>query len=115
MNIVLFSHPSFLPSQSMPRYAGMLANAYRERGHQVQVWSPQPRLYQLLAGTRWAKWAGYIDQYLIFPMQVRWRLLSQPQGQLYVFCDQALGPWVPLVKHLPHVVHAHDLLALRSA
>jgi glycosyltransferase involved in cell wall biosynthesis len=106
MNIVLFSHPSFLPSQSMPRYAGMLA---------VQVWSPQPRLYQLLAGTRWAKWAGYIDQYLIFPMQVRWRLLSQPQGQLYVFCDQALGPWVPLVKHLPHVVHAHDLLALRSA
>jgi glycosyltransferase involved in cell wall biosynthesis len=34
---------------------------------------------------------------------------------LYVFCDQALGPWVPLVKDLPHVVHVHDLLALRSA
>jgi glycosyltransferase involved in cell wall biosynthesis len=32
-----------------------------------------------------------------------------------VFADQALGPWVPLVKHMPHVVHVHDLLALRSA
>jgi len=115
MNIVLFSHPSFLPSQSMPRYAGMLANAYRERGHQVAIWAPQPLFHRLLAGTRLAKWAGYIDQYLVFPMQVRWRLLMQPKDQLYVFCDQALGPWVPLVKHLPHVVHAHDLLALRSA
>jgi glycosyltransferase involved in cell wall biosynthesis len=115
MNIVLFSHPSFLPSQSMPRYARMLADAYCERGHQVVVWAPQPLFHRLLAGTRLAKWAGYIDQYLVFPMQVRWRLLSQPKGQLYVFCDQALGPWVPLVKHLPHVVHAHDLLALRSA
>jgi glycosyltransferase involved in cell wall biosynthesis len=34
---------------------------------------------------------------------------------LFVFCDQALGPWVPLVENRPHVVHAHDLLALRSA
>jgi glycosyltransferase involved in cell wall biosynthesis len=32
-----------------------------------------------------------------------------------VFCDQALGPWVPLVKDRPNVVHVHDLLALRSA
>jgi glycosyltransferase involved in cell wall biosynthesis len=32
-----------------------------------------------------------------------------------VFCDQALGPWMPLVRNRPHVVHAHDLLALRSS
>jgi hypothetical protein len=46
---------------------------------------------------------------------VRGQLKHQPADTLYVFADQALGPWVPLVKNKPHVVHAHDLLALRSA
>lgn len=118
MRIVLFSHPAFLPSQSMPRYANMLAQAYRNRGHEVEVWTAKAKVRQWVEGTRWArwsKWAGYVDQYLLFPREVRRKLSTQSGDTLYVFCDQALGPWVPLVRHLPHVVHAHDLLALRSA
>jgi len=115
MKIILFSHPAFLASQSMPRYANMLAQAYRTRGHDVEVWTATAKVRQWAEGTRWAKWAGYVDQYLIFPGQVRKNLREQSADTLYVFCDQALGPWVPLVRHLPHVVHAHDLLALRSA
>src|SRR5450755_773146 len=34
---------------------------------------------------------------------------------MFVFADQALGPWIPLLKDRPHVVHVHDLLNLRSA
>ena len=115
MNIVLFSHPAFMNSQSMPRFARMLEEAYRERGHQVEVWSPQAKMYALLPKGRLSKWAGYLDQYIIFPLWVRKQLKMQPTNTLYVFCDQALGPWVPLVKNKPHVVHVHDLLALRSA
>jgi glycosyltransferase involved in cell wall biosynthesis len=115
MNIVLFSHPAFLNSQSMPRFARMLEEAYRARGHQVEVWSPQAKMYALLPKGRLSKWAGYIDQYILFPLWVRKQLKMQPTNTLYVFCDQALGPWVPLVKNKPHVVHVHDLLALRSA
>jgi glycosyltransferase involved in cell wall biosynthesis len=115
MNIVLFSHPAFLNSQSMPRFARMLEEAYRARGHQVEVWSPQAKMYALLPKGRLSKWAGYIDQYILFPWWVRQQLKTQPANTLYVFCDQALGPWVPLVKNMPHVVHVHDLLALRSA
>ena len=115
MNIVLFSHPAFMNSQSMPRFARMLEEAYRERGHQVEVWSPQAKMYALLPKGRLSKWAGYIDQYIIFPLWVRKQLKMQLANTLYVFCDQALGPWVPLVKNKPHVVHVHDLLALRSA
>lgn len=115
MNIVLFSHPAFLNSQSMPRFARMLEQAYLVRGHQVQMWSPQAKLYALIPQGRLSKWAGYVDQYLLFPMWVRNQLRQQPADTLYVFCDQALGPWMPLVKHKPHVVHVHDLLALRSA
>jgi glycosyltransferase involved in cell wall biosynthesis len=115
MNIVLFSHPAFMNSQSMPRFARMLEEAYRARGHQVEVWSPQAKMYALLPKGRLSKWAGYIDQYILFPLWVRKQLKMQPTNTLYVFCDQALGPWVPLVKNKPHVVHVHDLLALRSA
>lgn len=115
MKFVFFCHPPFMRSQSMPRFARMIGEAVRARGHEVAYWAPQAVTHKWLAHTRWAKWAGYIDQYLIFPLQVRAWLLAQQRDTLFVFCDQALGPWVPLVKHRPHVVHAHDLLALRSA
>jgi len=115
-HIVLFCHPEFLGSQSMPRFANMLVEAYERAGYRVSQWAPKARMHRLARGSRaLAKWAGYIDQYILFPLEVRWRMLAQGPLTLYVFCDQALGPWVPLVKHKPHVVHAHDLLALRSA
>jgi glycosyltransferase involved in cell wall biosynthesis len=115
MKLVFFCHPPFMKSQSMPRFARMIGGALQARGHEVAYWAPEDRVHALLRRTRLAKWAGYVDQYVIFPLQVKARLHRQPPDTLYVFCDQALGPWVPLVKHLPHVVHAHDLLALRSA
>ena len=115
MNIVLFAHPAFMASQSMPRFARMLQEAYFARGHQVQMWSPQARVYNWPPKGCLCKWAGYIDQYILFPRWVRKQLPQQAADTLYVFCDQAMGPWVPLVKDRPHVVHVHDLLALRSA
>lgn len=115
MKLVFFCHPPFMRSQSMPRFARMIGGALQSRGHEVDYWAPQARVHALFERSWLAKWAGYVDQYLIFPMQVRWRLMRRDPATLYVLCDQALGPWVPLVRHRPHVVHAHDLLALRSA
>ena len=99
----------------MPRFANMLRQAYIEKGHEVEVWAPWPKLHSLLPNCGLSKWLGYIDQYIIFPFWVRKQLKTKPANTLYVFCDQALGPWVPLVKNKPHIVHVHDLLALRSA
>ena len=115
MNIVFFAHPAFLGSQSMPRFAQMLADGMRERAHQVAVWAPQPRLHKLLKAKAGQKWLGYLDQYVLFPAQVRRRLRQCPADTLFVFTDHALGPWVPLVADRPHVIHCHDFLAQRSA
>lgn len=117
MRVVLFCHPEFMRSQSMPRFAGMLEAAYRARGFDVQRWLPTARVYKWFRGGGAAagKWAGYIDQYLLFPMWVRRQLKRVSSDTLFVFCDQAMGPWIPLVADRPHVVHVHDLLALRSA
>jgi glycosyltransferase involved in cell wall biosynthesis len=115
MKIVLFTHPDFLGSQSMPRYANMLLNGMKERGHEVVVWSPTARFYKLPLKKSLKKWLGYIDQYLVFPLEVKLKLYKSTNDTLFVFADQALGPWVPLVKSRKHVVHCHDFLALKSA
>jgi glycosyltransferase involved in cell wall biosynthesis len=115
MKIVLFAHPSFAAHQSMPRYANMLLSGMIERGHQVEVWQPKARFYKLPIFKFFKKWLGYIDQYIIFPIEVKLKLLKSSKNTLFVFADQALGPWVPLVKNNKHIVHCHDFLALKSA
>lgn len=114
MKLVLYTHPDFVGSASQSRFARMLVEAYRARGHAAELRQPRARVRRL-AGGRLAKWAGYVDQYLLFPWELRRAAAHDPQDTLYVFCDQAIGPWVPALAHRPHVVHCHDLLALRSA
>ena len=115
MHIVQFVHPDFLNSKSMPRFAQMIAEGMRARGHQVDTWTSQPRAYRIAAPAQLKKWLGYVDQFIFFPLVVRWRLHWLGPNTLFVFGDQALGPWVPLVAHRPHVIHVHDFMALRSA
>lgn len=115
MNLVLYTHPDFVGSRSQQRFAHMLREAYASRGHRVELRQPSARLRRLVPRGGLAKWAGYVDQYVVFTAAERRRIATDPPQTLYVFCDQALGPWVPLVAHRPHVVHCHDLLALRSA
>ncbi len=115
MHIVLFTHPTFLGSQSMPRFASMLSNGMKDRGHTVEVWAPKALFYKFPVPKSLKKWMGYIDQYMVFPAQVKKRVSSYAAETLFVFADQALGPWIPLVADRPHVIHAHDLLAQLSA
>lgn len=115
-HIVIFTHYKLSSSYSMPRFASLLAEGMRSRGHQVDTWTAPVLLGR--HGKRWPilqKWLGYIDQFLIFPLIVRWRLSHTPMDRLFIFSDHALGPWVPLVAKRPHVIHCHDFLALRGA
>jgi glycosyltransferase involved in cell wall biosynthesis len=115
MKIILFSHPVFLKSQSMPRFANMIQQGMLARDHSVDVWSPVPFFFRLPLGQRLKKWLGYLDQFIVFPLQVRMRLKKISGDTLFVFSDQALGPWVPLVSKRPHAIHVHDFMALRSS
>ncbi len=99
----------------MPKFAMMLSEGMRKRGHNVSVWTPAPYFYKLPIPKKFGKWMGYIDQYLVFPIIVKYRLRNTKDNTLFVFSDQALGPWVPLVAKFPHVIHCHDFLAQQSA
>ena len=115
MHFVAFVHPSFLPHQSMPRYARMLVDGLNERGHTVEVWAPEAWFFNLPAPKTAKKWLGYLDQYVLFPRAVRARLRRCPPDTFFIVTDNALGPWVPLIANRPHVVHCHDFMAQRSA
>lgn len=115
MKIVIFTHPPFLGSASMPLFTDMIARGTAEHGHQVEQWTPKAFFHRLPAPRGVKKWLGYLDQFLVFPVQVRSGLRNMARSTLFVFADQALGPWVPLVAGRPHVIHCHDFLALRSA
>ena len=100
----------------MPRYANWLARGMKERGHQVDLWSPKAFFSALpVSNKSLKKWLGYLDQYVLFPGQVKTKLKKLPSDTLFVFTDHALGPWVPLVNNRPHIVHCHDFLAQKSA
>ncbi|RZL53903.1 MAG: glycosyltransferase family 1 protein [Variovorax sp.] len=115
MKLVFFTHPPFLKMASMMRYASWLAEGMAQRGHEVHTWAPEPRFYRLPVPARFRKWMGYIDQFLVFPRQIRHRMARESDDTLYVFADHALGPWVPSVASRPNVVHCHDFLAQDSA
>src|SRR5688500_6220233 len=115
MNFVFFAHADFLKHQSMPRFSGMLATGMRERGYKVETWSPKGRFVRIPGTKLMKKWLGYIDQFILFPMTVRSRIKKCTPDTLFVFTDNAQGPWVPLVSDRPHAIHCHDFLAQRSA
>lgn len=99
----------------MPRYAEWLSSGMQKRGWSVERWTAKPFFYKLPFPVSLKKWLGYLDQYIVFPLQVKRKLGKQSADTLFVFSDQALGPWVPLVSDRKHVIHCHDFLAQRSA
>lgn len=99
----------------MDDFTSILYVGMRDRGHNVQVWQPLPTFSNLSIGRRTRKWLGYLDQFIVFPSQIRRRMKKCEKDTLFVFTDQALGPWVPLVRSKRHIIHCHDFLALQSA
>jgi glycosyltransferase involved in cell wall biosynthesis len=115
MKIVLFTHPPFIKSNSMPRFSQMIAGYLEQNNIEFKIWSPQPFFYNLWPRGSLSKWLGYIDQYILFGIRIYFKIMVTDKKTLFVFCDQAMGPWVPFCSRRPHVIHCHDLLALRSA
>jgi len=99
----------------MPRFAKMLAEGMKDRGHKIQIWSPTDAFSKNFKTSFFRKWFGYVDQYIIFPRQIKKKLKAVKTDTLFVFTDHALGPWIPLIANKPHVIHCHDFLAQKSA
>lgn len=92
-----------------------MRDGFESRGRLVEEWKCPVIFGGRVCHPFVAKWLGYVDQFVIFPFIIQRRLRREPAETLFVFTDQALGPWVPRVEGRRHVIHCHDFLALRSS
>jgi glycosyltransferase involved in cell wall biosynthesis len=97
----------------MLRFASLLEHEFSKRGHSVRLIQPQPLFGKLGRDSSWVqKWFGYVDKFLIFPLQLR---RSKKGFDVVHICDHSNSMYVRQVADLPHVVTCHDMLAIRSA
>jgi glycosyltransferase involved in cell wall biosynthesis len=116
MRLILLVHPPSFDSASMSRFADMIKRGMIGRGHEVELWTSRQTFGRLPVQSLFIrKWLGYVDQFLIYPGELRKRVNQQPDDTVFVMTDQALGMWVSCFSHRPHVIHCHDFLALKSA
>lgn len=115
MHLVIFAHPAFLPFHSIHRFCKMLVAGMRHKGHLVEVWAPPAYFSCIPFGGAVKRCMGHIDQYVLFPGMTKKKVRQCHRDTLFVFSDNALGPWVPLVADRPHIIHCHDFLAQKSA
>ncbi|WP_223860581.1 glycosyltransferase family 4 protein [Spirosoma validum] len=104
--------------ESMQRFSQMLQDGLLEAGYVVELWKPTVWLGKWSKSTLQGlgKWLGYIDKWILFPLQLRWRVQKYKKRKVYFhICDHSNAPYLP---HLPHYqtgITCHDILAIRGA
>ena len=114
--LVLLGHYRPVEGRSMASYRRLVHQGLQQRGYAVLSLTA-PRLLGCFAtrGSAAAKWLGYFDQLLFFPPLLFLRQLRWPDATKVEVLDQALGPWVPWIRHRNPLIICHDLLALRAS
>lgn len=113
MKILLIGNYPEDRQESMQRYADLLLDQLRAHGHSVTLLSPSIVLGRLSRpGSSLHKWLAYIDKFLLF----RLRLKSAARtAEVVHICDHSNAMYVSAIRHRPHLVTCHDILAIRSA
>jgi glycosyltransferase involved in cell wall biosynthesis len=104
--------------ESMLRFAQMLRDGLEARRIAAVMIAPAVILGRWLP--TWSgpgKWLAYIDKYLLFPLQLRWRARGLPADVLVHICDHSNAVYVPAAASTGHrvLVTCHDLGAVRGA
>ncbi len=113
MKILLISN--YLPDrqESMLRYARLLEQEFRKRGHSVRIaYPPSPILSRTGPDAPFAKWLAYIDKYLLAPAFLRRHVRD---ADIVHVCDHSNSMYLRLAGKTPSILTCHDLLAVFAA
>lgn len=99
--------------QSMQRFSTMMLQGLRAAGISAELIQPEPVFGNFrMAGSFVAKWLGYLDKFVLFPIKLRRRLSDV---SLVHICDHSNAMYAAHCQRAPVVVTCHDLLAVRGA
>jgi glycosyltransferase involved in cell wall biosynthesis len=112
MKILLVGNYEPSDQESMQRFAALLNRGFTAAGHETRLIRPPVIVGTLPFRGTTAKWLGYADQFVVFP-----RLLKKAAewADVVHICDHSNAVYINYVRHRPHVVTCHDMLAIRSA
>ncbi|WP_276373432.1 glycosyltransferase [Chryseolinea sp. H1M3-3] len=120
MRIILIGNYSHDKQESMQRFAEMLNRGILNAGYKAEIWKPDIIVGALTDKTTGgiAKWLGYIDKYIIFPLVLMWRLrdkkLKKASTRFHV-CDHSNSPYLKFLPKDRTGITCHDVLAIRGA
>lgn len=116
LEFLVLRHYPLVEGPSMRSFADLIITGLRSRGYSVCSLTAPVLFGRFFTRNIYvSKWLGYLDQFVIFPIFLRWRIHHLTRPSLIILCDQALGPWMLAIHGHPHVVHCHDFLALDAS
>jgi glycosyltransferase involved in cell wall biosynthesis len=102
--------------QSMLRFAEMQRTELQKLGVAVELIRPRP-FFGLLkrSANGLGKWLGYLDKFLIFPIELKRAIRNAGNNTVVHICDHSNAFYTRHLQKIPHLVTCNDLLAIRSA
>jgi glycosyltransferase involved in cell wall biosynthesis len=97
---------------SMLAFGRMLEREMPRVSCELRAMAPPRRMPALPTTSRWWKWFGYIDKFVLFIPELRRAL--QWADVVHV-ADHANGMYIPWVKSRPNVITCHDVIAVQAA
>jgi glycosyltransferase involved in cell wall biosynthesis len=113
MKLLIISNYAPDAQESMQRYADLIANQVRSNKITVRTVRPRALVRRLVGpNSRWAKWIGYVDKFIIFPIGL---LKHAGWADVVHIIDHSNSLYMSVLKHKPTLITCHDMLAVRSA
>lgn len=113
MNLILIGNYSPDKQESMRRFADMLADTIGR--YRCEIIRPPVVFGRFAVGTRFAKWFGYVDKWLIGIPYFGWIAFSRPRKTRFHICDHSNSPYLHVLPKRRTSITCHDVLAIRGA
>jgi len=97
---------------SMLAFNRLMARELPGAGCEVRIIAPPLRLARVSTNSRWWKWLGYIDKYVLFVPAIRRHLRW---ADVVHVCDHSNGMYVRWVRSKPNLITCHDVIAIQAA
>jgi glycosyltransferase involved in cell wall biosynthesis len=97
---------------SMLAFKDVLERELPHQGCEVRVLIPSRIALRVSRTSRWWKWLGYVDKFVLFlpslSAAVRW-------ADVVHICDHSNAMYVPRVRAKPNVITCHDVIAIQAS